>query len=66
LRQINSLGPEAWSQTANGKTQDKASPEAKAGFFGRLFAPGGNEGFEGIGEAGARGIQQAPALCHAR
>jgi hypothetical protein len=36
--------PEAWSQAANSKTQDKAGAEAKAGVVGRLCPPGGKEG----------------------
>jgi hypothetical protein len=44
MRQANSFGPEAWSQAANSKTQDKARAEAKAGVVGRLCPPGGKEG----------------------
>jgi hypothetical protein len=43
LRQANSFGPEAWSQAAISKTQDKAGPEAKAGVVGRPCPPGGKE-----------------------
>jgi hypothetical protein len=44
LRQAGPFGPEAWSQAANSKTQDKAGPEAKTSIVGRLHAPGGKEG----------------------
>src|SRR5260370_32849682 len=43
-RQANSFGPEAWSQAANCKTQDKAGAEAKTGVVGCLCPPGGKDG----------------------
>jgi GcrA cell cycle regulator len=41
---LNSFGPEARSQAANSKTQDKAGAEAKAGVAGCLCPPGGKDG----------------------
>jgi hypothetical protein len=40
----NSFEPEARSQAANRRTQDKAGAEAEAGAVGGLCPPGGKEG----------------------
>jgi len=44
VRQVVAHRPEARSQAANSKTQDKAGTEAKAGVLGRLRPPGGEDG----------------------
>ena len=44
VRQVVAHRPEARSQAANSKTQDKAGAEAKAGVVGCLRPPGGEDG----------------------
>jgi len=44
VRQVVAHGPEARSQAANSKNQNKAGAEAKAGVVGCLRPPGGEDG----------------------